>query len=60
MNRFQSEQIPVAVSFTKRLNVRNEQMPADVTGKALKSCEFHYLSLFSSYRDADIFKRLCT
>ena len=60
MNRFQSEQVPAAVSFTKRVNVRNEQMPADVTGKALKSCEFQYLSLFSSYRAADIFKRLCT
>lgn len=31
------EQVSVAVSFTKRVGVRIEQMPADVTGKVFKS-----------------------
>lgn len=52
------EQVPVAVSFAKRMGVRVEQMPADVTGKVFKSYECQNLSSFAGYfRANNIFKR---
>lgn len=38
------EQVSVTVSFTKRMGVRIEQMPGDVTGKVFKFYESQNLS----------------